>query len=348
MSQNNILKTERINTLDIAKGIAMILVVFAHVNYTPDILVLIYSFHMPLFFMISGMLFRKEKYSNIIQFLKRRIKTLIIPYLLFSLSALVYVYISERMFPGLFDISKVQYIGYFKQIFLAQGSKPVLNTPLWFVLCLFAVEIMYYFISKLKARFIVPVCFILTGIGWILESGKIAFDNTILPWTFDTALFALGFYAIGNLSFGLVKNSIIKIKNHNNKTMICLGIILLCAAFWLPATLINGKVSLGSRVLHNGFLFYLTGILGTIIILAISVLLEKNKFLQFCGRNSFSIMAVHYMIRKFTLPKYYALFGIAMYNRKELNETIIPFLIILLTSLLFTKIYNKLKDFRKK
>lgn len=96
------------------------------------------------------------------------------------------------------------------QIFLAQGSKPVLDTPMWFVPCLFAVEIMYYLISKTKK--IITTCTILTCVGWLLESGYLNFDNTLLPWSLDSALFALGFYAVGNLTSDYVKKAISDIK----------------------------------------------------------------------------------------------------------------------------------------
>jgi len=77
------LNNKRFEILDIAKGIGIFLVVFAHVNYTPFLLAYIYSFHMPIFFVFSGMLFNRDKYDNFLCFLKRRIKTLIYPYLLF-------------------------------------------------------------------------------------------------------------------------------------------------------------------------------------------------------------------------------------------------------------------------
>ena len=90
--------TGRMNYIDVAKGIGIILVVFAHVNYTPEVLVFIYSFHMPLFFLISGMLFDKNKYPDFISFFKRRIKTLFIPYVIYEVISIIWLYISERLF----------------------------------------------------------------------------------------------------------------------------------------------------------------------------------------------------------------------------------------------------------
>lgn len=70
-------KTKRNASIDIAKGIGIILVVFAHMNYTQPYQNIIYGFHMPLFFIISGILFFPEKYGSFPKFLKQKIRTLI-------------------------------------------------------------------------------------------------------------------------------------------------------------------------------------------------------------------------------------------------------------------------------
>lgn len=330
---------ERLAVLDVAKGFCMLFVVFAHVNYTPILLKLIYSFHMPLFFILAGVVYRREKYPSLGTFLRRRWQNLILPYLTFSVVSIVYVFLSEKIFPYTADLSKDDYWKAFAQIFLAQGSTPVLNTPLWFVPCLLTVEILYYQISLHKLPVVIPVCITLMSLGWLLESGKLPFDNTRLPWTLDSALFALGFYASGNILAPWIKKSIEVIQSHPKKVLLCLNVIVGCLIFWLPLTLINGKVSLGSRVLNNGVLFYLTGMLGTAVILAISILLEKSRVLLFLGKNTFCIMSVHYMIRKYTLPKYYSMLGIEKYKSKSLKETILPFLIVLVLTIFITLVY---------
>ena len=77
---------ERIKFLDSAKGLAICLMVFAHAiawnlaDYQ-SVISFIYSFHMPLFFLISGYLTSepiKEQYFNKIF---RRSKQLLIPYI---------------------------------------------------------------------------------------------------------------------------------------------------------------------------------------------------------------------------------------------------------------------------
>jgi len=73
MSSNN----KRILYLDIAKGIAIILMLIFH--FMPDHFLkqYAYSFHMPLFIIISGYFYKDEKLTT---FIKKTIKTLLIPY----------------------------------------------------------------------------------------------------------------------------------------------------------------------------------------------------------------------------------------------------------------------------
>lgn len=69
-------QNKRYDFIDVAKGIGILFVVFAHVNYTPSLLTIIYSFHMPLFFVLSGMLFNPNKYSGFKVFIKENFKHL--------------------------------------------------------------------------------------------------------------------------------------------------------------------------------------------------------------------------------------------------------------------------------
>lgn len=78
--------------IDIAKGILIICVVIGHVlnfeySITTAIKTIIYTFHMPAFFIISGLLTNVNKWKNqsLGDFIKRKIKRLIIPYILFEI-----------------------------------------------------------------------------------------------------------------------------------------------------------------------------------------------------------------------------------------------------------------------
>lgn len=72
---SNMTEKKRDPNLDIMKGIGILLVIFAHIFHNSGI---IYQFHMPLFFILSGaaMTYSSSRYS-----FKKKFKTLLIPYL---------------------------------------------------------------------------------------------------------------------------------------------------------------------------------------------------------------------------------------------------------------------------
>lgn len=120
-------QNQRINWIDIARGIGIILVVFGHTwreNLPKDWL---YSFHMPLFFFISGWLVNIKK-TNLINwknFLIKKFLSLIVPYVLFILLTYLYWSVIESHFRE-FD-----------------------EGPLWFLLVLFVSEIIVKLLSPL-------------------------------------------------------------------------------------------------------------------------------------------------------------------------------------------------------
>lgn len=67
--------------IDVAKGVAMLLVIIGHITIIPSWLYAwINSFHMPLFFFLSGMVYNPYKYDKFKDFFKAKFKGLIIPY----------------------------------------------------------------------------------------------------------------------------------------------------------------------------------------------------------------------------------------------------------------------------
>ena len=150
-SMDNINKKKRIVYLDIAKGIGMILVLLGHLqndtvfSYSPYILSLcswIFSFHMALFFIISGMLMavKGENASDIKVFTKKRFKSIMVPYFWFSL---IYVFIV--LYSLLID-KVVPLKTLFIQLWYVFGMYGM--NVLWFLPALFAGEILFVFLTQ--------------------------------------------------------------------------------------------------------------------------------------------------------------------------------------------------------
>ena len=81
---------ERIQWIDQLRGMAIFLVILGHVDLPNKVNGLIYSFHMPLFFIITGLTMNNQKLSvmNIKEYILGQVKQLLIPYIWMKLQML--------------------------------------------------------------------------------------------------------------------------------------------------------------------------------------------------------------------------------------------------------------------
>lgn len=87
----------RLRYIDFTKGLAIILMIFGHTMSKINCLhIWIYSFHMPIFFIICGIIMcrkgRQKSYSLLKEKIIRRWYTLGIPYLFFCWSSYIILY----------------------------------------------------------------------------------------------------------------------------------------------------------------------------------------------------------------------------------------------------------------
>ena len=81
---------ERKKNIDIFKGLLIILVVVGH--YDTDIVHdVIFLFHMPLFFIISGLLLKKDHLMEGTKYIKTKIQNLMIPYVVYLVIDLFFI-----------------------------------------------------------------------------------------------------------------------------------------------------------------------------------------------------------------------------------------------------------------
>jgi acyltransferase len=83
---------ERLNTYDIAKGIGIILVVLGHTATHIGLEKVIYQFHMPLFFILSGIFFKENDVQFPQAFIINKVRRLYVPYALNGLG-LFFIYL---------------------------------------------------------------------------------------------------------------------------------------------------------------------------------------------------------------------------------------------------------------
>lgn len=300
----NKIAKQRFDYVDIAKGLGMLMVVWGHIMLAGFSFYLVYAVDIPLFFFLAGMMFKNGKYATLTQLVKSRAKSLLLPYVVFSfLTWLVWV-----AYNYVFGAEVDSYFAPLLQTFIAQGSGGYLvhNVPLWFVTCLFVIEVAYYFVGKLKPVLNILVSLLCAVIGYFMLNNNLSFDFTKLPWNIEAAMSALLFYSAGNLFAGRFGLNYVPDFCKTKKAVAWLGVVIITAVVVIAAPM-NGRVSIGSNHLgDNVFLFYVIGFLGVASTVLFATLISETKchvgqkisaYLRWIGRNSFYFMVTHVPIK---------------------------------------------------
>ena len=82
-------ETKRIDWIDAAKGFAILLVMMGHSDPPEVVMTWLYTFHVPLFFFLSGYVFKIKNGENFLSFVRRKIFTLVVPMILFSIVSIL-------------------------------------------------------------------------------------------------------------------------------------------------------------------------------------------------------------------------------------------------------------------
>ena len=291
-------KSKRIDYLDMAKGIGILLVIIGHISYVSEpVRQYISTFHMPLFFVISGMLllYKKEEENNFRDFVVKRFHGLMIPY--FICSACVLAIESIRIIWK--DANTWENI--LRQLFQTLCLQGV--SVLWFLPALFIGELLFVLIRKhcshLQTGIVLVIVCVVTYFGsgatqeYFLQKSSIGaalcYDviSMALRNLFCVGLVGIGYYfakAILCRKFGRIVESLFAV-----------GLLVLTGVVLIQ----NGAVDLRGMNLGNIVWFLAGGISGSAGVILLCRALEKlpikflQRFLIFMGCNSLLIMVTH-------------------------------------------------------
>jgi len=277
----------RVKWVDIAKGIAVSLVVYGHFGTSDAAKSVIYAFHIPLFFFLSGLFFSFDKFPNYTSFLRKRSFQLLIPYLFFNFITYLFWLFIGRKFGN--DISTN--VNALKPIFgivYGNASNLAHNVPLWFLTCLFSVENFYFLIfrkTKKQQQF-----FLLVMIA-VIAFINYKFNHVFrLPWGMDIAMSMLLFYGLGVS----LKSEFLD-KNRSKALLSALSIMSFLVVLIIAQ--LNGKIEVSDNYFGNYLYFLLGASAGIIFIVSLSMLITQVKIryslLSFLGFNSLIIFVLH-------------------------------------------------------
>lgn len=132
--------------INILKALAIILVVSGHLEFRFFDMFPPYSFQLALFFFISGMLFKDKYLDRVGEFIKRRIKSLLVLYFLYSAFYCLVTIIIDKL-TGKFWGMELSFKNFFITPFL-NGHQFDLSCPMWFVMQLFITMVTFLFLQR--------------------------------------------------------------------------------------------------------------------------------------------------------------------------------------------------------
>lgn len=271
----------RDKTLDIAKGIGILLVVIGHMPINIDLYNTIYTFHVPLFFFISGVLYTvKPGVTTKGYIYKTARKTL------FPVISLAVIFIPLL---NLFNLV----VGGGK---LSHLLPTYYDVPLWYLYSYFEILLILFICNKIKLKIMRNITIVtLCILGYILSLQKI----DIPPFVTQT-LHALPYFVIGII----MKNFWSKVADKSILIPILLPVIVF-AGICMPQYDINALLC------GNPF-YIISAFAGIMFTLVIARILSSQQYclaneIERLGMNSLSIFTLYWLFVKmyYSLPSRY-------------------------------------------
>ena len=277
---------ERIAYIDVAKGLAIWLMVIGHLDISEQIRVYIYSFHMPLFFIVSGMFFKRDR--SFIMNLNSSLRSVLWPYLSFSVINLSICWISPYLHPELYyDLHGIEvFYAAVKGIFIGTDYiTPNSFMPLgalWFLVSLFTIQVLTSAISALVRNnklFLFIALFIPIVLFLVIR--------TNIPFSVRSSMMAIPFYCIGYI-----------MRNMDIPNLPYKGyLFIILALFFIFVIPLNGFCSIDECIYGKSLLlFYINAVISTLMVLiACSYIVGKriSRFIELIGQHTLTILGVH-------------------------------------------------------
>lgn len=300
----------RIEAIDIAKGLGLITVVFGHLfTYGGKISTIIFSFHMPLFFFLSGYFFNPNKETNFEKYAIKKFKSLILPYIVFCFIGFLFSVAIPSWRVGLSWHTLVE-------VFYLTSPESLHIGQIWFLVCLFWVEILAFIIykyifSKIKLKLLIIFSLLAIAILGYYVSMILPyfFVYQRAPFKMDSALTAIVFYFLG---YYTKKCKLIKylIKWKYLIAPICIIMDIIISIKYL------GWANISALIYNNFILYYFCALLGIFAVISVGLILESCCCFSFSylGKRTLILFSLHSFLIYLTTYILSQILGYAVLN----------------------------------
>ena len=267
----------RNDSIDVSKGIGIILVVIGHVlspvmsgnSILEWLYSVIYTFHMPLFFFVSGYVAKKLVTKPVakIELIKQRLLRLMVPYCVWAV-----IYLPMKIIMA----EHVRFSDEYKWYSFFLGNNP--DGQLWFLYVLFVISIFMIFFVTSKNISALTILFMVGSILAPLIPFSIGFTSITLTFS----LYQVGFFFLGTLT---------AVKFDYNKVTTNITAFIISAV-----VLVSYSVVLWIRKEEVWFLQAIVALCAIYVCLFVSALIAKTKVKApfiYLGKKSMEIYLLH-------------------------------------------------------
>jgi len=307
---------KRIEIIDIAKCIAIFMVVLGHTAPDSELLgdpatvyKVLYSFHMPLLFFLSGLSSSTRPLKDRTEwrsFLRKNILILGIPYLVWGL-----IYCR-------FSFQALGYVLYGSRQALVKAETV---TSLWYLSCLFSAKVIAQAVigvlnrlglTEKRAYYLIPAI-LLMCLGGVLPSPEIGY-----PWCLNVACVAAGCILIGIAARRLM--TILSAR----RGPVLIGLFVISVCIYILAVLSAGEgfvlVAMGRNYYGNPVNAVLFAVFGGMAVMLLSILLKRlaDEWLTgismalpaYLGQHTLGIFLIHKpILQTLLVPFFLRIFG---------------------------------------
>lgn len=275
----------RIGYIDMAKGLAIILVIVGHSSFVPHIAkMILYIFHIPLFFFLSGFTLNVRKYETFSGYFLNKWKSLVVPF--FLLNIFVFLFQLFVMYPD--QVLSFNILHFIKQLLISDRLH--IYFQLWFLNVLFLAHVFSYFILKRGWNLGQWMIIILSLFVLVYLGQKIYEKEYYLIWNIDLVPVAMIFILLGVWT----KNNLHRLEKYFSVYFLpVVGVLTVLIGRMNYRLSGNQIVDLYYQQIGNHFLFYIAAISGIWSVLIFFKTLPESSIMKSIGQKTLIYYGVH-------------------------------------------------------
>ncbi len=261
----------------------------------------IYSFHMPLFFVLSGFIAKDwAAEQSLGRFLKTRLTSRIVPLIFFNLLLVVLSFIAPRDFPPFPLDSAEHYLGAAISSLL---NLPIFNVPTWFLMCLVSVEVLHFiffrFLRGSDMR-IVAAIVVFYAVGFVANR-EFDFVRLMDPfrwnwWFLNEAVTMYAFYVLGVM----LRRRGVFATGEGSRWLYAgfavAGFAIVAATYGLnegPFRLNIDAVVILVAAHGDALWFPITAVIGSLAVLCLARALPPYRWITYMGANALTLFCLN-------------------------------------------------------